>query len=414
MVWYRLLISVCAPFLVISLVWRILAERSGLHDLLQRIGGGTGKCGAIWLHGASNGELTSARTLLECVSRNYPGHPVIVTANTATGRDLVASWGISGVAARLAPIDLRWILARFNRRWRPVTLISLENELWPNRIATARCPVYCVTARISERSAKRWKHFPGLCRSVFERVLWLFPQDDCSAERFVALGLDPERIGPVVNLKSGVKPPPPDADVLASLSKSFVRHSTILAASTHSGEESIVLAAFAAARASNPALRLILAPRHPSRGAEVARMACAVGMPCSRRSKSDFPGTDAAIYIADTLGEMQLWYSLAGIAFVGGSLVDKGGHTPYEPTHFGSAILHGPYVRNFMAAYAALDVSCGALEVTDAKSLAEGIARLDESEQTAQASRASAALAELNTGESDIQLLVDAITQAME
>ena len=411
LVWYRLFISVGAPFLLISLIWRILARGGCLHDLSQRIGGGTGNRGTIWLHGASNGELSSARALIEAVSHNCPGYSVIVTANTASGRDLVASWGISGVSARLAPLDLRWIISRFNRRWRPVMLISLENELWPNRIATARYPVFCVAARMSERSAKSWRHFPGLCRAVFEQVSWLFPQDDCSAERFIALGLAPERLGPVVNLKSGVKPPPPDTDALASLSKSFVRQSTVLAASTHSGEEEIVLDAFAIARTLNPDLRLIIAPRHPHRSGEVAKVVRAADLLYTVRSKSDLPETGAAVYIADTLGEMQLWYSLAGITFVGGSLVEKGGHTPYEPTHFGSAILHGPYVRNFMAAYSALDASCGALEVTDAKSLAEGIAELNQAAQVAQACRASTALAELDTADSDIQLVLDAVTQ---
>ncbi len=418
MVGYRLLISVCAPILLLMSTWRLLVARRGLSDLLQRLGGGSGtggapKHGALWLHGASNGELTSARRFLETFRRDRPDHPVVVTANTVTGRDLVSGWKVSGVTARLAPVDLRWVLARFNRRWRPVVLVNLESELWPNRFATCGYPVFCVAARISERSAGRWLRLPGLCRATFGRVSMLFPQDTASATRFISLGLAPERLGPVIDFKSSVTLPPPDAVALASLSRTFARHSTILAASTHPGEESIVLDAFAAARATDPSLRLILAPRHPRRGGEVEGMTDAVGLPYAVRSKSGDPGSDVAVYIADTLGEMQLWYAVAGITFVGGSLVGKGGHTPYEPARFGSAILHGTHVWNFASAYAALGAAGGALEVTDAKSLADGIARLDAAGQSAQADRASYALETLDTSSRDIQLVLDAVSRVL-
>ncbi|MCY4168268.1 MAG: 3-deoxy-D-manno-octulosonic acid transferase [Rhodobacter sp.] len=414
MFWYRLLISLCVPFPLVSPLWRAVVGRGGLSDLSQRLGGGDGGNGALWLHGASNGELTSARALLEAFRRDHPDHPVIVTANTVTGRDLAAGWNLPGVTARLAPVDLRWVLGRFNRRWRPAALLSLENEFWPNRIVTARYPVLCVAARISGRSARRWSRFPGLCRTVFGRVSWLFPQDDRSATRFVSLGLAPECLGRTVSLKSGVRPPPPDAAALAALSKAFTRHSTVLAASTHTGEETIVLDAFALARARKPDLRLIIAPRHPRRGGDVADMARAAGLTCSVRSASGDPGVEAAVYVADTLGEMQLWYALAGVTLVGGSLVDNGGHTPYEPMRLGSAILHGPHVGNFASAYAALDRARGAIEVTDAKSLADGIAELDGTGQTAQAGRASGALEALDTSAKDIRTVLDAVNRLLE
>jgi len=411
--WYRLLISFCAPFPLVSSLWRAVVGQGGLADLSQRLGGGDGINGALWLHGASNGELTSAHALLAAFRQDHPDHPVIVTANTVTGRDLAAGWNLPGVTARLAPVDLRWILRRFNRRWRPAALLSLENEFWPNRIVTARCPVLCIAARMSGRSARRWSRFPRLCRMVFGRVSWLFPQDNRSATRFISLGLAPECLGCAVSLKSGVRLPPPDAAALAALSKAFIRHYTVLAASTHPGEETIILDAFAIARAREPDLRLILAPRHPRRGGAVADMAKAAGLTCSVRSVSGGPGAEAAVYIADTLGEMQLWYALAGITLVGGSLVDKGGHTPYEPMWFGSAILHGPHVSNFASAYAALGRVRGAIEVTDAKSLADGIAELDRTGQTTQADRASGALDALDTSGKDIRTVLDAVNRLL-
>ncbi len=414
MVWYRLLISICAPFLLFMQVWWILTGRGDFSDLSQRLGEGHGEHRAFWLHGASNGELNSARGLLEAFLRDYPGHPVIVTANTATGRDLVTNWGLSGVTARLAPIDLRWAVARFNRHWRPVALVSLENELWPNRFVASNCPILCIAARMSQRSAMRWKRFPGVCLALFGRVSRLFPQDDVSAARFISLGLAPERVGPAIDIKSSVTLPSPDTVAFASLKEVFPRHSTILAASTHQGEEAIVLEAFLLAYAANPDLKLILAPRHPSRGAEVTGLVEAAGLRYSVRSKSRDPEADITVYIADTLAEMQLWYALAGTTFVGGSLVRKGGHTPYEPTQLDSAILHGPHIGNFASIYAALDAASGALEVMDAESLASGIAALDADERIAQARRAAATLKKLDTSEQDIQTVMDALKQVLE
>ncbi len=415
MIWYRLLISVLGPVSLVLAVGRIVIGRGRFPDLSQRLGGGGGgEHGAVWFHGASNGELTSARALLEAFIIDRPDRPVIVTANSVTGRELVASWDMAGVTARLAPIDMRWALARFYRRWRPVALVSLENEFWPNRIATVECPILCVSARISDNSAARWIRFPSLCREVFGRISRLFPQDGRSAARFIDLGVGPGRIASNVGLKSGVKLPSPDPAEFASLSKSFIRQSTIFAASTHTGEDLIVLDAFAAVRTANPELRLIVAPRHPHRSGDIANMAEAAGIPYSVRSRCRSPGTEAAVYIADTIGEMSLWYALAGITFVGGSLVDKGGHTPFEPAHFGSAVLHGPYVHNFTAAYAALNEAGGALEITDAETLQDGIARLGPTQQTALAERASTALEAMDTSERDIQLVLAAVNQAME
>ena len=174
----------------------------------------------------------------------------------------------------------------------------------------------------------------------------------------------------------------------------FHRPDTLLAASTHDGEEALILQAFIAARAKNPDLKLILAPRHPRRGDEIAGLIAQTGLSFSRRTQSGEPCVNSTVYLADTLGEMPLWYALAGITFVGGSLVTRGGHTPFEPVQAASAILHGPHVSNFEAAYAALGDASAALCFNDAKGLASGLQTLaSEAAQIAQASRAKAALA---------------------
>ncbi len=391
---YRLLISLLAPLLLVRLGWRVLRGRESRADLAERLGrGGGGRPGAVWLHGASNGELASARPLVAALLTARGDLRLVVTANTVTGRDMVRGWGLDRVEARLAPLDLRPCLRRFRRAWRPALLVVLENELWPNRILTAAEPVVCVGARMSARSFARWQRVPGLARALLGRVHLLFPQDSASARHFTALGLAAERLGPVGTLKAEVTAPEPDSQALEALSRVFARASTVLAASTHEGEEEIVLEAFAAARLARPGLTLILAPRHPARGAALAALLTARGLPFTRRSEGGAPGGGAAVYLADTLGEMALWYRLAGVTFVGGSLVPKGGHTPYEPAAAGSALVHGPHVANFAEVYGALDAKGGALTARDAKGLADCLAQLETAEaQAALAQRAAAVL----------------------
>lgn len=329
---HRVILTLVSPVLL------GLAFRGGFRAGLERLGFGSGRPGAIWIHGASNGELIQARRIIEALPK-----PLVVTANTLTARDMVAGWGLDGVTARLAPLDFRWSLWLFRRAWRPRGLVSLENELWPNRIATCG-PVVAVAARISERSARRWARFAP---QIFARVAYLFPQDATSGERFVALGLRRDRLGPVVDLKSQVNLPKPDPELLAAFQEHYPRAKTWLAASTHPGEEEIVLDA----ALQNPEMSLILAPRHPRRRSEIIKLIEARGLSYATRSNGQIVG--AQVFLADSMGEMSLWYSLARITFVGGSLVNQGGHTPYEPLAFGSGVLHGPYIGNFEDVYRA-------------------------------------------------------------
>lgn len=388
---YRLAIGLIAPFILCALVLRVLRGRESWSDLSERLGGGEGTAPAIWLHGASNGELASARVLVETLGADLPDYPLVITANTVTGRALVRGWDLPGVSARLAPIDLRWALARFRARYAPFALVVMESELWPNRLLTQAGPAVVVGARLSKRSSRRWGSFGRLARDVLHRLTWVAPQDAASGERLLALGLPPDRLGPVANLKSGLPPSPPDSDTLRDLHVHFPRNETWLAASTHEGEEEVILRAHSKARTRRPDLRLILAPRHPNRADAIERMVRDFGLHCARRSRGDTPGKD--VYLADTLGEMPLWYSLAAVTFVGGSLAMRGGHTPFEPVAFGSAILHGPDVANFTEAYARLHAAGSAIETGDADALAEALMTLgDANGAAAMADRARNAL----------------------
>ncbi|MBN2906038.1 MAG: 3-deoxy-D-manno-octulosonic acid transferase [Rhodobacteraceae bacterium] len=379
---YRLLLTLAAPVFALRLALR----RDEADERLGGNGPGAVRRGTvIWLHAASNGELTSARGLIQRILARLPQARMIVTCNTTTGRALVQGWGMDRVEVRLAPLDYRLTLRRFMGAWLPDALILIESELWPNRLAEmARMdrPVALLGARMSQRSAARWQRLPGLVRPALAAIGYLSAQDAASRARFVELGYDETRIGPVVDLKSGTSPTgSADPAELARLAPLFPRASTLLAASTHEGEEAVILRGFAQARRTRPDLRLILAPRHPRRASEIAAAITRAGLTHATRSAGEGPDGATPVYLADTMGEMALWYDLAGLGFVGGSLVDRGGHTPYEPAAHGTAILHGPHVANFTDIYGALDAAGGARPVADAEALTQALLDLDAGAQ---------------------------------
>ena len=396
MLTYRLLLSLAAPLVLVAAFVRILRRQETLRDLAERLGlpRAAGTQGpVIWLHAASVGEVTSARPLIDAALARARDLRVVVTCNTVTGRACVQRWGMARVTGRLAPFDLRLTTGLFLRRWRPLSLWTLEAEIWPNRFALCarrQIPVAWLVARLSERGARRWRRLSGVSDNMRRAVHLISAQDAESEARLRGFDLLGSMFVERVGLKSAaIQPDPPD---LPTFARKYTRADTWLAASTHAGEEQIVLDAFARAREARPELRLILAPRHPRRGAQVAALIEGAGWPICRRSKGGTPSADTVVYLADTLGEMSFWYAMAGMCFVGGSLVDKGGHTPFEPAAAGSAILHGPYLSNFTDSYATLERVGGAVAVEDAETLAEALITLTPDRQATLAEAAQAVL----------------------
>lgn len=317
----------------------------------------------VWLHAASVGELTSARPVVVALARS---HGVLVTTNTCAARDMARGWGWT---ARLAPLDLPGALGRFLDGARPRLLVTVEGEIWPLRsclLARRAIPQAVIGARLSARSARRWRRVPGLARRVLGRIAALSAQDADSEARLLSLGLPRHAVLPRLDLKllapARLTPPPPSA----------ARDRTVLAASTHKGEEAAAADAWIAVRRHCPDIRLIVVVRHPRRGDEVAALLAGRGLVAARRSRGE---TDGPVLLVDVLGETERWYRAAGLCLVGGSLTDRGGHTPWEPAAHGCAILHGPHVANFRAAYAALDAA-GAAQAVEAQTLAGHLSRL--------------------------------------
>lgn len=392
MLLYRILMALLVPILLLRLA------RSG--HLSERLGFGPRPAPgpSLWLHGASNGELASARWVLEAVLAARPGLQLLVTVNTATARAMVAGWHLPGVTVAFAPLDGWGAAGRVLRRWQPLGLVLIENELWPARIAAAAqqgLPVLVIGARISERSAKRWQKLRGLIGQTLARVAWLSAQDDASMQRLLGLGLPAKAAGPVLALKAFTAQTAAEPPFAAPAA----RAETLLAASTHDGEEALILRGFLASQFRF----LIIAPRHPRRAADIAGLLTTQNIRFAQRSRDETPGPETQVYLADTMGEMPLWYAMAGACVIGGTFADKGGHTPWEPALAGAAILHGPSLHNFAAPFAALDAAGGAIAVTG--DLAAALSGLDAARQAELAAVARTVL----RPEGDPQALLDGI-----
>ena len=288
-------------------------------------------------------------------------------------------------------------------------MIVIENELWPNRLVACHArnvPVAVVGARISQRSAAIWNRFGRLRRATFGSVSWISPQDSASRDRFAALGVPTSCLGTVLNLKSIAELARPDMAEIERFAAFGERGLTLFAASTHEGEEEIILGAFAAARRQLPSLRLILAPRHPRRSDAIGALIDAAGLRYARRSLGGYPDADTFVYLADTLGEMALWYRLAGMTFVGGSLVEKGGHTPFEPVRARSVVLHGPHTANFRSTYEELAEAGAARLVKNADEMTAAVLDLADPDRQDQISKAAQAVVSNDMNRAEMDALV--------
>jgi 3-deoxy-D-manno-octulosonic-acid transferase len=358
-----------APLLRAHLRWRAARGKEVAERLGERRGEGAARPAGrlLWLHAASVGETLSLLPLLKALTARAPDLSVLVTTGTVTAAALLAQRlppALAGrVEHRFAPLDVpRWV-ERFLAGWRPDAGALVESELWPNLIRAARrrgVPLALVNARLSERSARRWRRWaPGLAREMLSAFSPVLAQTPADAARLGALGA---RLALCLgNLKDAAPPLPADPAELARLRDAAAGRPVFLAASTHPGEEAVVLEAHRRAAARVPGLLTVIAPRHPHRGPAVA--AEARGLAVARRAAGEAPGAGTAVYVADTLGELGLLYRLAGVCLVGGSLVPHGGQNPQEPARLGCPILLGPHTANFAEPVARLLAAGGALRV---------------------------------------------------
>jgi 3-deoxy-D-manno-octulosonic-acid transferase len=313
----------------------------------------------VWIHGASVGEVLAAAGLIERL--RALNLRILLTSGTVTSAAVVARRFPADVIHQYVPYDSPHYVARFLDHWQPSLALFIESDLWPNLIlagAARRLPMVLINGRMSHRSFPRWRRISGTIGALLGRFEVCLAQSEVDAERFTALGS--RNVVTTGNLKLDVPAPPADAARLERLMAVTRGRPVIVAASTHPGEEEILGEVHRELAGYFPSLLTVIVPRHPNRGEAIAGMIAASGLHASLRSHEELPTATTDIYVADTMGELGLFYRLAPIVFMGGSLVEHGGQNPIEAIKLGAAIVHGPHVFNFTELYDALDAAGGA------------------------------------------------------
>ena len=377
---YRGISALAAP-----LIWRRVSAklaREGVPEnrRRERLGHATedrpdGRL--IWFHAASVGESLSILTLADRLMTRMPGAQALITSGTASSAEILSKRMPEGCRHQFAPLDNRAALRRFLDHWRPDAGIFVESEIWPQMLVEAQSrglKLALVNARMSRTSLKNWARFDHTARYLLSLFSLIRTQDQATCDGLLALGADPATTALGPNLKSTAAPLPVDPDALVALADAL-DGPLWLAASTHEGEEKQVLKAHLEARKTHPDLRLILAPRHVERAEAIAEEIRAQGLTLARRGAGEAPG-DADVYLADTLGEMGLWFSLAPVVFIGGTFGPAGGHNPYEPAQFGVPMIAGPRYANFTDVYAEFEAAAALDIVKKPKELGRQVAAL--------------------------------------
>ncbi len=328
----------------------------------------------VWVHGASVGESIAALPLVSAILEKQDRH-VLVTTGTVTSARLMGERLPPRAFHQYAPLDSAASVRRFLGHWRPDLALFVESEFWPNLILETHArgvPMALINARISERSFRGWKRASALAKRLLSSFDECLAQDDATGARLKALGA--KSVAVSGSLKADAAPLPVDEAALDQFRTAVGARPLFLAASTHPGEETLLLDVALKLRPTN-ALTVIV-PRHPARGTEIEAEATAKGLTTRRRSTGALPESSTQVYIADTLGELGLFYRAAPFAFLGGSLIPHGGQNPLEPARLGTAVLTGPHTHNFDETFRVLLAAQGEGLIRTTEDLHSVLARL--------------------------------------
>jgi 3-deoxy-D-manno-octulosonic-acid transferase len=333
----------------------------------------------FWFHAASVGETNAILPLIEELKRRYPALNILLTTVTVTSAKIAATRLPEGAIHQFVPLDSARFCRRFIDYWRPDLGLFTESEIWPNLIVEAtdrKVPLVLVNARMSQRSCRRWARLSSLSKPVFSRFDLVLTQNWRIAKRLTSLGA--RRTTITGNLKFDAPPPPVDNAALEVLRPALASRPIFLAASTHPGEDEVIARAHEMLRSAMPSLLTVIAPRHPNRGDAVASLLAEHHLPAARRSAGEAIGDQIQIYLADTIGELGLFYTLAPLSFIGGSLVSHGGQNPIEAVKLGSGVLSGPHTFNFPETYQLLQRYQGCRLVSGPEELTAALKALFE------------------------------------
>jgi len=370
---YQLLTAFIEPMLPLWLFLRRLRGKEEPGRIRERYGVAglpRPKGTLLWLHAASVGEANSVLLLIEKLRARFPQLQMLLTTGTVTSAALMKTRLPKGVIHQYVPLDTPDFTRRFIRHWKPDIAFWVESEFWPNLVLNARaynCFMTVINARMSPRSFAMWQKYPALITAMLHCFDYIFAQSEEDGERLKKLGA--KKIICEGNIKYDAALLPCDESELLRLKQIIGSRPVWLAASTQPGEEKMAAKAHNLLSAMRPQLLCIIVPRHPGRGEQIAAQ-LGTNFRVALRSRKDPITPQTQIYIADTLGELGLFYRLSGIVFMGGSLVKHGGQNPLEPARLSCAIVTGSHTENFLQIYQEMDALGAVLRATNAESLA--------------------------------------------
>lgn len=350
---YTLLLYLIQPFVWLKLLWRSRKAPAYRQRWLERYGFCKNKVkpNGILVHAVSVGETIAAIPLIKALQQKYPQLPITVTTMTPTGSERVKSLLKDSVSHVYLPYDLPGAIKRFLKTTKPKIVIIMETELWPNLISQCykqKIPLIIANARLSERSAARYGKLGKAVKQLFSKISMVAAQNQQDGERFVSLGLPADHLAITGSIKFDINLSNEQRQKINQLKQQWqLNRPVLIAASTHSGEDEIILTAFKKLLLKHANLLLILVPRHPERFKTVEKLISDSGFNYLKRSTNQIPTEQTQIVLGDTMGELLELYAMADIAFVGGSLVKQGGHNPLEPALHHIAIITGEYFFNF-------------------------------------------------------------------
>ena len=377
---YRLFSNLIGPFVRGYLLYRLIKGKEDTKRYRERLGltqknRPTGKL--LWFHAASIGESLSLLSLIDHLNKEYPEFRLLVTTGTVSSAKLLEKRLPKYAFHQYVPIDRAIYVKRFLKYWRPSLAIWSESEFWPNLIIeTARenIPLLLIQGRLSEKAYKKWKMFPWAIKNILTRFKICLAQTKNDAERLNRLGAPVARY--LGNLKVASLPLPYNGKDLEVLKNKILNRRVWLAASTHNYEEEIIWSTHLKVAEKIPDLLTIIVPRHPVRSQAIAAKLSVQGANVVIRSSHGNIKSETQIYLADTMGELGLFYRLVDIVFVGKSLVNLGGQNLMEPALLNNTILHGPYVWNFSEIVRELHEQKSVIQVMNAEELAKNLYKL--------------------------------------
>jgi 3-deoxy-D-manno-octulosonic-acid transferase len=416
---YTFLIALFSPLLFLAFVWKY-GLRKTLAGLPERMGMGAGPGGKsfpkgwLWIHAASVGEVKAAEAFLKALPARFPGYGRLVTTTTVAGQEIAEKAGVAE-CVRLAPVDLPFCVSRLLDRWSPKAAVLVETELWPNwlvGLARRGVPSAVLNGRVSDRAFPRYRLLTRFWEPLLSTLSKVGVQSPAHASRFLQLGARPDAVVITGNVKFDV--PLPDLsqkDAMKSRFGFYPSDAVWVCGSTHPGEEEVLADVLVSLRARGRDVRMILAPRHVERGGDAVRLFRERGLEVVRRSEK--PAGRPTVLVLDTLGELAQAYGAATFAYVGGSLVPRGGQNPLEPARWGVPVLFGPRMENFRETADLFLAEGAALRVEDGPSLERALSELLEDPARADLlGRAARRAAESQRGalEASLTLLSDALT----